>query len=77
MKTSVIKFAQPRLYDGGFEAGQVDGDYGSRTLGAVESAMRNKSNEIHADWQEWSKKGKLVFYIQKFCKERKIETGKM
>jgi hypothetical protein len=77
MKKGIIKSAQEQLNAGGFDAGPVDGMYGDRTLGAVENALEKWGSQIPDDWRKWSKRRKLIAYIQMLCKEKEIEVGKI
>lgn len=77
MENSIIKFAQEQLNAGGFDAGAVDGIYGDRTLRAVENAFEKWGKQPPDDWRKWSKKRKLIAYIQMLCQEKEIEVGKI
>jgi hypothetical protein len=77
MKKNIIKFAQEQLNAGGFDAGAEDGIYGDRTLRAVENAFEKRGDQAPDGWRKWSKKRKLIAYIQMLCQEKEIEVGKI
>ena len=77
MLKSIIKFAQAQLNNGGFDVGPEDGIYGDITLQATENALQSRGEQAPEGWRGWSKKRKLVAYIQMLCKMRDIECGKV
>ena len=77
MNKRIIRFAQTQLNAGGFDAGPVDGIYGTRTLRAVENAVGKRGDQAPEGWRDWSKKRKIIAYIQILCKAQDIEVGKI
>jgi hypothetical protein len=66
---SKIRFIQAQLNERGLNAGAVDGVAGNRTFGAIA--------QIDAIPDNWSKKRKLVGFIQWLSRENGIDSGKL
>lgn len=63
----MIKFVQQQLNNKGLNAGAVDGDAGKKTIAALEG--------VEGIPKRWSKKRKLVGFIQLLAIENNIEAG--
>jgi len=72
---SQVKLAQRHLTEGGFEPGPIDGDHGPRTEAAVDRALTARTSQLPTDWKSWSKKRKIIAYIQLLCVDAGIDTG--
>lgn len=75
MKKSIIRVVQKQLNAAGYDSGPDDGILGPGTMAALEKALEKSADELHENWLSWSKKRKVVAYIQLLCKKLEIETG--
>ena len=67
MKKSMIKFVQQQLNNKGINVGKVDGDAGKKTMAGLA--------KVDGLPKDWSKKRKLVGFIQLLAKEHDVEVG--
>jgi len=75
MIASAVRVIQQSLIEEGFAPGEVDGQLGPDTYGAIAQALKVRQSKLPADWQEWPKTRKAVAYLQCRCTEHSIETG--
>ena len=77
MKSSEIKLIQRALARADLYNGEIDGQRGAQTDGAIVAALAANSARLPPAWQEWSGRRKAVAYLQLLCSDSGLDAGKI
>ena len=75
MKRSAVRLVQSELRRLGLYQGEIDGNRGEHTDGAVLRALEARSQALPEGWRNWTNRRRCIALLQLICRDDGLEVG--